>query len=48
MSGEFWGFVVAGYGVTLVALGSYTIWVLRKGRRLSKLVRPEERRWTST
>ena len=45
---SYWGFVVAGYGATLVALGSYAIWVLRKGRRLSQAVPPEERRWTST
>ncbi|MGH9119394.1 MAG: heme exporter protein CcmD [Acidimicrobiales bacterium] len=48
MSGEFWGFVVAGYGVTVAAIGGYAVWVLRRGRRLSKLVPPEERRWTST
>jgi heme exporter protein CcmD len=45
---DYWGFVVVGYAVTLAALGSYAIWVLRKGRRLSKAIPPGERRWTST
>jgi heme exporter protein CcmD len=48
VSGDFWGFVVAGYGITILALGGYAIWVVRKGRRLSKRVPPGERRWTST
>ncbi len=45
---DYWGFVVAGYGAALVALGGYALWTLRRGRRLAKLVPPEERRWTST
>jgi heme exporter protein CcmD len=45
---DYWGFVVAGYAITLAVLGGYAIWVVRKGRRLSRRVRSEERRWTST
>ena len=45
---DYWGFVVAGYAITLAVLGGYAMWVLRKGRRLSRRVRPGERRWTST
>ena len=28
------GYVLAGYGVTLVGLGAYAVWVLRRGRML--------------
>jgi heme exporter protein CcmD len=45
---DYWGYVVAGYGAAFLALGGYAVWVVRRGRRLSKLVPPEERRWTST
>jgi heme exporter protein CcmD len=44
----YWGYVIAGYAVTALVLGTYAVWVIRRGRQLSKLVRPEERRWTST
>lgn len=26
------GYVLAGYGVTLVGLGAYAVWVVRRGR----------------
>ena len=29
-------YVLAGYGITLVVIGGYAAWVLRKGRALSK------------
>jgi len=29
-------YVLAGYGVTLVAIGGYAAWTLRKGRALTK------------
>ncbi|CAN5501579.1 hypothetical protein BH18ACT1_BH18ACT1_17750 [soil metagenome] len=32
-------YVVTGYGVTLVGLGSYAVWVLRRGRALDRLRR---------
>ena len=40
-------FIVAGWGVTLVALGGYTASLLLRGRRLSRQVPAERRRWTS-
>ena len=30
------GYVTAGYAVTLVALGAYAAWVVRRGRRLTR------------
>jgi heme exporter protein CcmD len=45
---DYWSFVVAGYGAAFLALGGYAVWVVRRGRRLSRLVDPGERRWTST
>lgn len=29
-------YVVAGYGITLASIGGYTVWLLRRGRKLSK------------
>ena len=29
-------YVWAGYGITLVTLGGYTAWLLRRGRKLSR------------
>ncbi len=29
-------YVLAGYGVTLVAIGGYAGWILRKGRALTR------------
>ncbi len=30
------GYVIAGYSVTLVGVGSYAFWILRRARRLSR------------
>ena len=30
------GYVLAGYGVTLVGLGAYATWILRRGRVLRR------------
>lgn len=30
------GYVVAGYGTTLLGLAGYSLWVLRLGRRLTR------------
>lgn len=30
------GYVVAGYGTTLLGLGGYSLWILRLGRRLAR------------
>ena len=30
---------------TFAAVGLYSLWVVRRGRKLSKVVPPDERRW---
>ncbi|MGI8662505.1 MAG: hypothetical protein ACR2LQ_04735 [Acidimicrobiales bacterium] len=40
-----WPYIVGGYTATLGGLGAYAVWVLLRGRRLSKQVPPEDRRW---
>ncbi len=40
-------YIVAGWGVTLGTLAVYSVTLLLRGRRLSKQVPPERRRWTS-
>ena len=40
------GYVAAGWLVTLGALGGYGAAVVRRGRRLSEVVPPDERRWS--
>jgi len=40
-----WTFVLAGWGVITGGVAAYTIAVLRKGRKLSKQLPPDERRW---
>jgi hypothetical protein len=40
-----WPYIVAGYVVTIGGLGAYASFVLLRGRRLSKQVPPEDRRW---
>ena len=42
------GYVLAGWGATVGLLGGYAIHVIRRGRRLSAVVPPNERRWGST
>ena len=42
-----WGYVAAGYGLVLAGIVVYTLLVLRKGRQLSRQVKPEDRRWMS-
>ena len=39
------GFVAAGYAVTFGVLVAYSAWVLVRGRRLSRQLPAEERRW---
>jgi heme exporter protein CcmD len=38
-------YVLSGYAISLGALGTYTWWVLRRGRQLSKQVPPARRRF---
>ena len=40
------GYVAAGWIATVGLLGGYAAAPIRKGRRLSQVVPPEERRWT--
>jgi CcmD family protein len=39
------GYLIAGYGVTFLALGAYAWRVVARGRALSRELPPEERRW---
>ena len=40
------GYVAAGWTITFGVLGTYGLVVVRRGRRLSEVVPPEERRWS--
>ncbi len=40
------GYVAAGWIATIGLLGGYAATVIRRGRRLSRAVPPEERRWS--
>ena len=40
------GYVFSGYGITAGVLAAYTVNLLRRGRKLSRHVAPEKRRWT--
>lgn len=41
----YWEYVAGGYGFVAVVLALYTSWVLRQGRRLSRKLPPERRRF---
>ena len=38
-------FVAAGYGVSLISIGTYAWWVVHRGRALARRVPPERRRF---
>ena len=40
------GYVAAGWVITVAVLGGYGLTLVRRGRKLSRLVPPEERRWS--
>ena len=40
------GVIIGSYAFTFVAIGGYVAWMLRRARRLSALVRDEDRPWT--
>ena len=42
---SYWGFVTVGYGAAVVALGGFAIRTITRGRRLSRGLPPEKRRW---
>lgn len=46
MSGDM-AYIVAGWGVSLVTLGAYAASLMLRGRRLSRQVPSERRRWTN-
>lgn len=46
MNGDM-AYILAGWGVTLGTLSVYALTLALRGRRLSKQVPPERRRWTS-
>jgi hypothetical protein len=39
------GFILGGYAVTAVALAAYAVRVVLRGRRVTRALPPEERRW---
>lgn len=41
------GYMYLGWGVSLAIIALYAASLVVRGRRLSKLVPPERRRWTS-
>ncbi len=40
------GYVAAGWIATFGIIGAYAVATIRRGKRLSKIVPPEERRWS--
>jgi hypothetical protein len=40
------GYVAAGWIATFTVLGGYAVATIRRGKRLSRVVPPEERRWS--
>ncbi|NNE72412.1 MAG: cytochrome c biogenesis protein CcsA [Acidimicrobiales bacterium] len=43
-----WGYIFAGWGLSLTVLALYGLFLVREGRRLTQAVPPERRRWTTT
>lgn len=41
------GYMYLGWGISLAVLGGYALSLVARGRKLSKAVPPEKRRWTS-
>lgn len=40
------GTIVFGWGITFAVIGGYAAVLVRRGRSLSRRVRPEDRRWS--
>lgn len=40
------GTIVFGWGVTIAGVAGYGAWLVRRGRRLSRTVSQEDRRWS--
>lgn len=41
-----WGYVAMAWSITAVALIAYAVWIILRGRALSRRVPPEDGRWT--
>lgn len=39
------GFILGGYGLTAAVIAAYAVRVVVRGRRLTRALPPEERRW---
>ena len=44
-AGHYWAYVGAGYGVAFVVLTGYAARTVLRGRRLSRRLPPDQRRW---
>lgn len=42
---SYWGYVIAGYGFMAAAVGGYAVRVVLRGRKLSRQVSADKRRW---
>lgn len=40
-----WGYVAMGWGITVVVLVAYALWIILRGRSLSRRLPPDDRRW---
>lgn len=40
-----WSHVIGGWGAVIVIIGLYAVLLLRRGRKLSNRLKPEDRRW---
>ncbi len=40
-----WNYVTGAYLVTILALVTYAVWVIVRGRRVGRQLPPEDRRW---
>jgi hypothetical protein len=45
MSFTQFGYVYLGWGVVFAALTSYSLWLIFRGRKLSRTLPPDERTW---
>ncbi len=41
-----WGYVIASWIIVFGSIGAYSVATVLRGRRLSKQVPPEKRRWS--
>jgi hypothetical protein len=40
------GVIIGSYAVTIIGIGAYVVWMLRRARRVAAGVREEDRPWT--